>query len=659
MPLTEREELEMLELEELEALAESRVAPQLKVVTGEEQTVPPPPTSILEDVVSGVSNVGSEIAKSKADITGGIGGALTGARMGAPFGPVPATLGGIIGGIAGATMGKEIDQDVFKTRPQTTTLDNTVTSLFEEIGGRVFGRVLQPVFGYGKKLLGLSSNPKTIDDLFISEKKIDPTAAVDKTIGQAEKELFGESKTTVFEATGGRAGAELQVPLDREVLRAASKSSQESAFLKNRREMTETMVSALRGSPTEAAKIVDEGVKQSMQNAMKKFSNDIDSVRKELLPLRNKATVELPQINQAVESLRTRLFQELPESETRGLLKAFEKHLLEDGQFKKTVTLDDIQKTFLEIDGTIGKFKTGANVQTKMAGVYADTLKPLLKGYVEVAGEKATGQNKKIFELQSQFENLAAARGAITGSRIAKTLGLSESAQIGKGKASTKLENAIFESPQTWKEAQDIFDMVNPDLTRVMQDRFKNNLLKSIFDPKAAEIGSSKITSVLKKNGEDLINDVAGPEYLNALKNSRMVSLALETTKGVTKGKASVPEGTILGDIKRVLALPLAFRLGVFNIVTTGLKKGFGLDVVTDEHLFKISQGESGQRLIEDMINSPLADPRSYNTYIQFVRELGKLGLDVAAIPRSEYLDKAYGAISGINDAVEQQGIEQ
>ena len=91
----------------------------------------------------------------------------------------------------------------------------------------------------------------------------------------------------------------------------------------------------------------------------------------------------------------------------------------------------------------------------------------------------------------------------------------------------------------------------------------------------------------------------------------------------------------------------------------TRAKNLIGLSGVNEEQIFKAMQGRSGQRLIEDSMETFLSDPKSYNLYTQFVRELQKVGSDAESVSEEDFA-AAMGALVGdivslkeSNDALE------
>jgi len=601
--------------------------------------------------------IAKDVFDVKGDIAGSVAGGMAGSKIGSVGGTLGRVTGGIIGGILGSTGGKQVDQELFGTQESQDLSMDFMQSTKEEFLGRLIAKGgkgvvklvdsgVHRVFG---ERVGVTA-PKTIDDLFLKDES-------GRSVGEAEKSLTGESLLTTFEATGGKAGGSIQAKLDMQAVIAGRDAVMESATLKARSKIMKNISSKL--EPSSTSENLSQGIKDGLVFAKESFDKKLNTIKDTLIPAREKVEIDVSGIRARVDEVKPLIRGQLPENKAEAIIAkvddALSKRVFDQKTFtyRNKLTLGDVRKLENDIEGIIENFSPTKNAQGKTAGVYSGTIKNILEEYVENTARSSKGNIRKVFDLERQFKNISKARAITLNSRIAKRIGATEVAQDARALKTEKIEDIVFESPQTWKEAQDLFDTIgHPEVSGVLQDRFKQRVVEDLFSLKG-DIKLSKIEGLLKKNGDELISDVAGKDYLQALKDTRLVVAALSETNGLEKlVRSAGGDESITRDLRRSFLLPLARRVGMFNLFTTGLKKSIGIEV-KDETLLKSFQGEAGQRRVEKLMNTPMSDPASYNTYVQVVREINKVGgqsgdKEVPVLDRKTYVERSYDGILAI-----------
>lgn len=618
-----------------------------------------------------VEKIAKDLFNTKGDVAGSVAGGMTGQKYGAVAGLPGRVGGGILGGILGSTAGKQVDQEIFGTQESQDLSSDFLQSTKEEFTGRALAWVGKPVVSLADSVVNkLSGNrvgvtaPKTIDDLFLKDES-------GRTIQEAEKNLTGDNVLTTFEATGGKAGGPIQAELDSRAVIAGKNAITESATLKTRGEIYNKIRMKLEPSTTQES--LSQGIKDGLVFAKDSFDRKLGTIDKVLIPGRSKVKIDISDtaskdyngIANDLADIRSSLLQKLGSKKGNQLASLVDNALTEPikgmkgiRQYRDNINLEEMIVLKASIEDFLGD--TSDTVLKKKAdAAYSSFIKPIFEKYESLAKSKAKGNTKKIFDLADEHSSLAKARRAIIKSRIAKRIGVTEDIQSAKALKIQKVEDVVFESPQTWKEAQDLFDTIgHPEVAGVLQDRFKQNIVKDLFTIKGTA-STAKVESLLKKHGDELIRDVAGDNYLQALKDTRLVTAALSETAGLERlVRSAGGDENVTKDLRRAFILPLARRVGIFNLVTTGLKKSVGFEV-RDDTLLKAFQGEKGQALVEKMMNAPLADPASYNVYVQAVREVNKIAAqnndnEVPLLDRKTYLEKSFSGILAIMKGLEE-----
>ena len=417
--------------------------------------------------------------------------------------------------------------------------------------------------------------------------------------------------------------------------------------------------------PSVKRESLSQGIKDGLVFAKEAFDKKLGAIDKVLLPGRRAVKIDITDIAGDLAEIKSSLLQKLGNKKGNHLASLVDDALTEPlkgkkgiREFKEVISLEELTVLKATVEDFLGE--TSDTVLKKKAdAAYSEFIKPIFEKYETIAKSKATGNSKKIFDLADEHAALAKARRAILKSRIAKRIGVTEDIQGAKALKIKKVEDVVFESPQTWKEAQDLFDTIgHPEVAGVLQDRFKQNVVRDLFSIKGVTT-TSKVESLLKKHGDELIRDVAGEQYLQALKDTRLVTAALSETNGLERlVRSAGGDENVTRDLRRALILPLARRVGVFNLVMTGLKKTVGFEV-RDDTLLKAFQGEKGQRLVEKMMNAPLSDPASYNVYVQVVREVNKIAAqnndkEVPLLDRKTFLEKSFSGIVAVMKGLEE-----
>ena len=328
MPLTEQEELELLELE---AAANTAVlgppgAPAEGGVVGTGRVDPvqvTPPTAppggrpvkaqdvlrqsgqvILPAAMDVIEKVGPfaktaavETAKSPAEITFGAGGGLLGFILGGP-------PGAVLGAVGGSAAGKEADQRFFQ-KEERSLAGNVFASAAEETISRIATGTLNfiakrtPLIGPGIRgvidtLVG-KKRPKP-EDVVLTAKAIDPTKAGteagERSIIEAQKAITGERPLTFFEETGGEALAGKAEVLRRKATAAKKVASFDSQLVAKRQQIEGAIDKALKGPITPGMN--DVGYKTLSKNIVdlrKNSAQSLNTLDARIAPITEKVNV--------------------------------------------------------------------------------------------------------------------------------------------------------------------------------------------------------------------------------------------------------------------------------------------------------------------------------------------------------------------------------
>lgn len=664
-------------------------------------------------VARGVGAVAKEAEEAKFDITGAVTGGLGGARLGVPLGRAGIITGGVIGAIVGGALGKTVDQQLGEEEQKRTFAQNIKTSALEEAGGRavafglpIVGRVakvipgvkqaveaaeefvLMPIFEGAKKIsrkLGLMGQQIPLEESFLTSKSIDPANLTPRSIIDAQENVLGKRMLLVSEEAD--VGAALQAKLQKQILDSQKIIASDSAFIRNRAEVNKRLISAI-GPKTDIRKtqeLLTNSIKTGFRGGLKSFNTKFDKIKKELVPLRPKVRVltknESLNVFDDIEATRPSLENTLSPKQVDKLFSIVKKKFVKakkppvpsklilpadlapppfvPGVEGRLVTLKDLRDLDNAITEALPKFSPAQNTQNKISGAYAANIKPILRNIKETAFRNNPEDKKlaRALDLESQFASLAEERGGILNSKIGRALGLTEQLQLRKGVKPQAITNKVFESQQTWEETKNILNLVNPDLIPILEDNFRAQILKEAFDPVSKEITFSSLQKVLEKRGQGLIADAAGPDYLNTLKDSLLITNALNKTEFLKIGKLQLPiEDKLKQSLGKKVFLPIAGNLSLMQGVMVNVKKFIGLGAANDKVLFDMMQGQSGQRLIQKMMNSPLNDPQAYNLYLQFIREGTKLGVEFIPVSEEDFFANIGAMISDIVDSPPEEG---
>ena len=255
----------------------------------------------------------------------------------------------------------------------------------------------------------------------------------------------------------------------------------------------------------------------------------------------------------------------------------------------------------------------------------------------------------KVLDLERQFAILSEERGVIQNSKIGRVLGLSEEAQIFKAKTPKELFNTVFKSPQAWQETQNILNRVNPELIDTLRNQFRAEIFSKSFSPLLSEVTFPRLQSAIEKFTPDVIQDVLGQQYVKTLDDAALITRGLESTLPLKAARTGItPEQKLVENIRRTLVHPLAGKVGVMAGIMSKARNLIGLGAVSDKDIFRLMQGERGQRVTESAVNVFLNDPSAYNAYVQVARELNKLDNRANPVDESSFNEAMLQALDGI-----------
>lgn len=599
------------------------------------------------------------------DIGGSVGGSMAGAYVGAPLGPVGIVGGGIIGGIGGGTAGKEIDE-ARGTRDENSAWMNALYSTGEELGGRALASMAKPfvdplISGAQKmgRKIGIFDEPRSVEDLMMKTDRVDPTESDSVDIRQAQENILGERMLNIYEETGSRAGQGLQARLDKEVMAARNVADTNSSFLKNRKEINNRIKTKL-----DSPKLIDmsdyqlaNDIKGAFTNLYKGYKAELD----ELQPLRAKyaeqVKIPLKNIEEEIYQQKSLIRQELGDEATGKVYGVLNKYLTKevDGgvEFKDSVSYSDLIAMRQEIGDVMGRFNPNKDNQSKVAGIVDAYINPIIKSRADdvMMNAKPGSVEEKAFLVQGAYRDLSEKVSKMQNSSFGRKAGLTETKQAIRDKDQEGLEKLVFNSVDSWRETEDILMQLEDgvEIIDTMQNKFRQNIVKESWNKKAGEFSMSGFQKMREKYGDDVIEAVAGDDYLQALKESQLISIGLEQTGRLRAAQPVLrPDQKIFENMRRYVVHPLAGRVGLMSGLMSKGRNLIGLGNANDEQIMKLMTGDKGQRLVERMLSSPLSDPKSYNTYAQVVRELSKMGADVYLLDRKAYMEGVDDILGGI-----------
>jgi len=262
----------------------------------------------------------------------------------------------------------------------------------------------------------------------------------------------------------------------------------------------------------------------------------------------------------------------------------------------------------------------------------------------------------KLQALEADFGRLAEEKGRIVNSKVGELIGLAEGKQLKKSIKPKRMADIIFESPDTWEQTKTILQDVNPELIPIVGDSYKAKVVQDLFDK--GEINFSRVSNLLRDQS-DVIRDVGGEAYLRNIQDAQQIAAALEKTRTIGTARINLNlEDKLAQNAGRFLVSPIAGRFGTFGAIIAKGKRAIGLGSASDDDIFKAMQGKRGQRILENMSNTFLDDPNSYNTYVQFVREIKKVNDNINPVPREEYEAEMGAMVGDLIDIFNQEGAQ-
>lgn len=584
------------------------------------------------------------------DPAGSVGGSIAGGRMGRALGPVGMMAGSIAGGIVGGAAGKEARQAVDPSVTDQTFMENIGQSAKEEAIGlglsvpagfavRKGAELLAPAYQQVNRLVsGKPSKSMTeIESQYLTQKDVNPFDASGDTIVDAQKRVFEEERPlTIFEETRGRVGSRQSEELGDKVLRSSQESAMQSTFLQNRKKMNERLRDVLGNKGVEKTEEATGRVLlKNMTDVLGTFNNEYETLTKTMQDLGSTISIN-PSRTNVVEKLRAAANnapQELGESQTEKLFTPIYR-VIADGQ---PITATQLRTLEANIKNDLPDFSQAKDVQNKVMGWYSANVKPALDNMLkdEALRNPAAAE---FLKAKNKHAEISSIRGDIINSKVGKALGLTDGRQAAKAPKEMRVDSVIYESPETWQQTKNILERTNPELIPVLQDRFRGLILKQSFNPKTKEFSHDGIQKVLNKYGDDGVRSIVGDDYLQALKDSSIISLAMESSSGLANAARGIkmPDDT-LTEIGNAIRYPLGRNRAIWQIIT-GSKSLFGFKNVSDEATFKAFQGENGARLMERALQTRfLASPEAYDVYRQIAREYQKLDQEVQLLSERSF----------------------
>ena len=629
-----------------------------------------------ETIVGEAIKAGAPISP---EIAAGIFGGMKGQKIGRTIAGGPGGLvGGVIGGIGGSVLGKQAQSELGLTKPETLGRSTVEAGKEEAIGravtsaagitGKLLSPFVKPITRKGRQFLESLDliSPAKPEDLFIKSSTFNPNNPSPRNIIDAQENILNERLLTTFEETGGRTDALRAKKLSDAVADARRVSDANSAFMRNRDVINDRLQRVLK--PTTSAeridKVLGDTIKNSFNAKLKSYNPRFTELESKILPLRSKVKYKTGDVLEKIRGTKAAFEEKLSQKEVESIFALFEKRLQtkipaskildESGNLvrpsaklipKDIITSKELKSLDNEIESLLPKFSESKNVQSKIAGLYAGNIKPILRDMkIRNAAENPTNNMLKLQALEADFGKLAEEKGRLVNSKVGELIGLAEGKQIRKSIAPKRMANIIFESPDTWQQTKAILQDVNPRLIPIVGDSYKAKIIQDVFDK--GEINFSRVSNILRDQS-DVIRDIGGDVYLRNLQDAQQIAAALEKSRAIGTARINLNlEDKIAQNAGRFLLHPLAGRIGFFGGIIARGKKAIGLGAANDADIFKAMQGENGQRILENMSNTFLDDPTAYNTYVQFVREIRKINDNVNPVPREDF-EAEMGAMVG------------
>lgn len=599
------------------------------------------------------------------EIIGGVTGGLKGAKLGRAVAGAPGgLLGGIIGGIGGSTVGKQIQSEAGLTEPQTIGGSALEAGKEEAIGraitsglgvaGKVLSPFIKPLTRKGREFLeslDLVKPGQKTEDLFIKSSTFNPNDPSPRNIIDAQENLLNERLLTTFEESGGRVDALRAKKLSDAVAASRRTSDANSAFMKNRDIINKRLKEALKpGTPTDRIdKVLGDTIKNSFNAKLKSYNPRFKELESQILPLRKRVAYNTGDALSKIENTRDAFVAKLPERDVEKIFEVIRKKLTPSaisgltGQSR--ISAQQLKSLDNEIEALLPQFSENKNVQSQISGLYAGNIKPILQDIKKQnIANSPTNNMIKLQGLEADFAKLAEEKGRIVNSKVGELIGLAEGKQLKKSIKPKRMADIIFESPDTWEQTKAILQDVNPELIPVVGDSYKARIIQDIFDK--GEINFSRVSNLLRDQS-DVIRDVGGEAYLKSIQDAQQIAAALEKSRSIGTARINLNlEDKIAQNAGRFLVSPIAGRFATFGAIIAKGKRAIGLGSASDADIFKAMQGARGQKALENMSNTFLDDPKAYNTYVQFVREIKKVNDNVNPIPRESF-EAEMGAMIG------------
>ena len=623
--------------------------------------------------------VGEAVIDTPADIPGGMAGAATGAKLGSTFGPIGTVIGGTLGGIAGATGCKQID-GARGLRPDESLLGSLGKSTLEEgvgvVGGAATAGVLRagqavarPVLEAAEPIIapvrdrlsnflldmGVPVRKGSVKNGIVDSTARDPLDIVPRDIVDAQENLLGERLLTVFEETGGQFGAGDQKRLLETVAKMKGQGREISQTLKTRQAINQRLQRRLGDTQNLTVKQLNTEnnelgslIKNSFLGVRENFDKQSRQVAGQINRLAPKVQVDIANIKNTLPSIEQSLQnQGFASGDINAVMQVLNKWLPKDTVRTRTLPADGISppRKIEEVvpasnsvsasrlkqleneftDVGVEGFQISKSVQQQLPAWYSKNVKPIIRGAItESANRTPVGSPaRRLAELRTvQADLLNKRQKEVQNPRLFRQIGDQEFVQDFKQFPTDKVVDNVFKNPDNWNAFQTALQDVNPGLVELMRERFKADFLRSVKDPKTGEVPFNKLVQRADKFGDEQIRRIAGDDYLQAVKDSEQIALALDRSKKVLDIEPQLPTDAAQ-QLPRLLR-PLGKPLAMFNLFTTGLGKSFNVDTVSDAALFKKMQGPQGARRMQALLETPLESPQAFLLYSNIMREIAK-----------------------------------
>lgn len=584
---------------------------------------------------------------------GGMAGAAAGGMIGAVAGPPGVAIGALIGGVSGAVAGGAAGRQLGQVGElgAESAAQSLKESALGEAEGRVIARVVSPAAGAllrgadrTAQALGLKRKASDALDALLLSGPLGQEIPFDRVI-DAQENILGRRMLTVFEESGGRVGAQ-KTRMVANVLDEQRRRNNTINILQKRNDDIRGRITERLGPQADPAVRAQnaELTRSLMSTEAEKFGEALSGLGAELRNLRRgvKVPLQVEAVNAQLETIAANMAQDVGTLQASRLLRRVEDILVDQGNVRSAVGLDELKDLDEQIKGVIGEF-SDRGTQSRLTGSYAEHVKPFLQN-IKLGAAKSNKKLANVLEKEAVFAEITARKRALDD--------LGELVKDGFKGLKTAEDVALFKTA--------MMD-VEPLAVEAMQEAVKADVFQSILNESG--VSTAKVSTLLASEAKVAkVTEALGPEYAKALEDAVIVNQAMKQLKGFeNQSLVKITEQERLGKQAARTALGSIFsRINLIAGVSDEVTRKLLFKGVRDEQLLKALTGPAGERAVSS--NVPLQDPIAYTAYVQLVRSIETGRERLNELSYEEYLDAVDQFQGRVQDAInsgDQQDAEQ